>query len=53
MGFCQWSHPGPGAGRHLSPEEVAKVIAFICSPEVAAVSSAAVLADGGVIRAAM
>jgi NAD(P)-dependent dehydrogenase (short-subunit alcohol dehydrogenase family) len=39
--------------RFLSPEEVAKVVVFICSPEAAAITGAAIRADGGVIRAAM
>jgi NAD(P)-dependent dehydrogenase (short-subunit alcohol dehydrogenase family) len=39
--------------RFLSPDEVAKVVVFICSPEAAAVSGAAIRADGGLIRAAM
>jgi len=39
--------------RFLLPEEVAKVVVFVCSPEAAAISGAAVRADGGVIRAAL
>jgi NAD(P)-dependent dehydrogenase (short-subunit alcohol dehydrogenase family) len=39
--------------RFLSPDEVAKVVVFICSPEAAAITGAAIRADGGVIRAAM
>jgi len=39
--------------RFLLPEEVAKVVVFVCSPEAAAISGAAVRADGGVIRTAL
>jgi enoyl-[acyl-carrier-protein] reductase (NADH) len=37
----------------LCAYEVAKVVVFICSPEAAAITGAAIRADGGVIRAAM
>ena len=39
--------------RFLLPEEVAKVVVFVCSPEAAAITEAAVRADGGVVRAAL
>lgn len=37
--------------RFLRPEEVASVVAFICSPEAAAINGAAVRAEGGVVKA--
>jgi NAD(P)-dependent dehydrogenase (short-subunit alcohol dehydrogenase family) len=39
--------------RFLKPDEVAAVVAFVCSPEASAVTGAAVRAEGGVVKAAI
>jgi NAD(P)-dependent dehydrogenase (short-subunit alcohol dehydrogenase family) len=39
--------------RFLKPEEIASVVAFVCSPEASAITGAALRADGGVIKAAL
>jgi len=39
--------------RFLHPDEVAKVVVFVCSPEATAISGAAVRAEGGVVKAAV
>ena len=39
--------------RFLKPEEVASVVAFVCSPEASAVTGAALRAEGGLIKAAL
>ena len=38
--------------RFTTPEEVAAVVAFVCSPASSAINGAAVRADGGVVKAA-
>ena len=38
--------------RFLRPEEVANVVAFVCSPEAAAINGAALRAEGGVVKTA-
>lgn len=38
--------------RFIQPDEIASVVVFLCSPQAAAISGAAVRADGGVVRAA-
>ena len=38
--------------RFLKPEEVAAVVAFVCSPEAVAINGAALRADGGVVKSA-
>lgn len=37
--------------RFEKPEEIAAVVAFVCSPLSSAINGAAVRADGGVVRA--
>ena len=39
--------------RFLHPEEVANVVAFVCSAEAVAINGAAVRAEGGVVKAAV
>jgi NAD(P)-dependent dehydrogenase (short-subunit alcohol dehydrogenase family) len=39
--------------RFLHPDEVAAVVAFVCSPDASAVNGAAVRAEGGVVKAAL
>ena len=39
--------------RFLKPEEVASVVAFVCSSQASGVTGAALRADGGVIKAAL
>ncbi len=39
--------------RFLKPDEVAAVVAFICSPEASAVTGAALRAEGGLIKAVL
>ena len=39
--------------RFLKPDEVATVVAFVCSPEASAITGAALRAEGGLIRAAI
>jgi NAD(P)-dependent dehydrogenase (short-subunit alcohol dehydrogenase family) len=36
--------------RFATPDEVAAVVAFVCSPLASAINGATVRADGGVIR---
>jgi NAD(P)-dependent dehydrogenase (short-subunit alcohol dehydrogenase family) len=39
--------------RFLKPEEIANVVAFVCSPEAAAVTGSALRAEGGLVKAAL
>ena len=39
--------------RFISPEEVAALVVFVCSPEASAINGAALRADGGVVKAAV
>jgi NAD(P)-dependent dehydrogenase (short-subunit alcohol dehydrogenase family) len=48
--FFQTARPSSILQRFATPEEVAAVVAFVCSPLSSAVNGAAVRADGGVIR---
>jgi NAD(P)-dependent dehydrogenase (short-subunit alcohol dehydrogenase family) len=48
--FFQKARPSSILQRFATPEEVASVVAFVCSPRAAAINGAAVRADGGVIR---
>ena len=49
--FFKNARPTSLLQRFITPEEVARVVAFVCSPLSSATNGAAVRADGGVIRA--
>lgn len=51
--FFHSMRPSSLIQRFLDPSEVARVIAFVCSPEASAITGAAVRADGGIVRAAL
>jgi NAD(P)-dependent dehydrogenase (short-subunit alcohol dehydrogenase family) len=48
--FFQNVRPSSLLQRFATSEEVAAVVAFVCSPRAAAINGAAVRADGGVVR---
>jgi len=48
--FFQKARPTSLLRRFATPEEVANMVAFICSPRSSATNGAAVRADGGVVR---
>jgi NAD(P)-dependent dehydrogenase (short-subunit alcohol dehydrogenase family) len=48
--FLANARPTTLLGRFTTPDEVAEVIAFICSREAAAINGAPIRADGGVIQ---
>jgi NAD(P)-dependent dehydrogenase (short-subunit alcohol dehydrogenase family) len=48
--FFAKARPSSILQRFATPEEVADVVAFVCSPLASAINGAAVRADGGVIR---
>jgi NAD(P)-dependent dehydrogenase (short-subunit alcohol dehydrogenase family) len=48
--FFQMARPSSILQRFATPDEVAAVVAFLCSPLAAAINGAAVRADGGVVR---
>jgi NAD(P)-dependent dehydrogenase (short-subunit alcohol dehydrogenase family) len=48
--FFEKARPTSILKRFATPEEIASVVAFICSPLAAAINGAAVRADGGVVR---
>jgi NAD(P)-dependent dehydrogenase (short-subunit alcohol dehydrogenase family) len=49
--FFETARPSSLLKRFETPEEIAAVVAFVCSPLASAVNGATVRADGGVIRA--
>lgn len=48
--FFKNARPSSILQRFIEPDEIANVVAFVCSPLAAAISGAAVRADGGVVR---
>jgi NAD(P)-dependent dehydrogenase (short-subunit alcohol dehydrogenase family) len=50
QGFFKSARPSSILQRFATTEEVADVVAFVCSPLASAINGAAVRADGGVIR---
>ncbi len=48
--FFEKVRPSSILQRFLTPEEIASVVAFVCSPLASAINGAAVRADGGVIQ---
>jgi NAD(P)-dependent dehydrogenase (short-subunit alcohol dehydrogenase family) len=48
--FFRSARPSSLLKRFATPEEVAAVVAFVCSPLASAISGTAVRADGGVVR---
>jgi len=49
--FFKSARPSSILKRFLEPDEIANVVAFVCSPLASAINGAAVRADGGVVRA--
>src|SRR6267143_6309089 len=48
--FFKSARPTSILKRFIEPEEIANVVAFVCSPLASAMNGAAVRADGGVVR---
>ena len=48
--FFTHARPSSIVQRFLVPDEIADVVAFVCSPLASAINGAAVRADGGVVR---
>jgi NAD(P)-dependent dehydrogenase (short-subunit alcohol dehydrogenase family) len=48
--FFEKARPSSILQRFATPEEVASVVAFVCSPLASAINGSAVRADGGVVR---
>lgn len=48
--FFQTARPSSILQRFITPEEVAAVVAFVCSPRASAINGASVRAEGGVVR---
>lgn len=51
--FFRTARPTSLLGRFIEPEEVARLIAYVCSPLASATTGAALRVDGGVVRAAV
>jgi len=49
--FFKNARPSSILKRFIEPDEIANVVAFVCSPLASAINGAAVRADGGVVRA--
>src|SRR5438128_7713607 len=49
--FFKSARPSSILKRFIEPDEIANVVAFVCSPLASAINGAAVRADGGVVRA--
>ena len=48
--FFKHARPTSILQRFIEPDEIANVVAFVCSPLAAAINGASVRADGGVVR---
>jgi NAD(P)-dependent dehydrogenase (short-subunit alcohol dehydrogenase family) len=48
--FFKNARPSSILQRFIEPDEIANVVAFVCSPLASAINGAAVRADGGVVR---
>jgi NAD(P)-dependent dehydrogenase (short-subunit alcohol dehydrogenase family) len=48
--FFQTARPTSLVQRFIEPEEVAEMIAYVCSPVSSATNGASLRADGGVVR---
>ncbi|HEX3123189.1 MAG TPA: SDR family oxidoreductase [Rhodanobacteraceae bacterium] len=51
-GFFETARPTSLLKRFIEPEEIARVVAFVASPDASAISGAAVRAEGGVVLSA-
>ena len=51
--FIKANRPTSLLGRLIDPEEVASLIAYLCSPAASATTGSALRADGGVVRAVL
>ena len=49
--FFKSARPSSILKRFIQPDEIASVVAFVCSPLASVINGAAVRADGGVVRA--
>jgi NAD(P)-dependent dehydrogenase (short-subunit alcohol dehydrogenase family) len=49
--FIRENRPTSLLGRLIAPQEIASMVAYLCSPAASATTGAAVRVDGGVIRA--
>jgi NAD(P)-dependent dehydrogenase (short-subunit alcohol dehydrogenase family) len=49
--FIRENRPTSLLGRLISPDEIANMVAYLCSPAASATTGAAIRVDGGVIRA--